>query len=90
MLCAKRSTNEGRSRHGRPATSDVPTKGIMGGVKDSAKQVLGRIAEVWQIDTGRVRWSTKERQDALAFENYIVDKIRANIGARNAIDALWY
>ena len=62
----------------------------MGGVNDSAKQVLGRIAEVWQIDTGRVRWSTWERQDALGFENYIVDRIRANIGARNAIDALWY
>ena len=62
--------------------------GIMGEVNDSAKQVLGRIAEVWQIDTGRVRWSTKERPDALAFENYIVDRIRANIGARNAIDAL--
>ena len=62
----------------------------MGGVNDSAKQVLGRIAEVWQIDTGRVRWSTWERQDALGFENHIVDRIRANIGARNAIDALWY
>jgi hypothetical protein len=37
-------------------------------VNDSAKQVLGRIAEVWQIDTGRVpgprgrdrmRWASK-------------------------------
>ena len=41
--------------------SDVPKRGIMGGVNDSAKQVLGRIAEVWQID-GRVRWSTREGQ----------------------------
>jgi hypothetical protein len=38
--------------------------GIMGGVNDSAKQVLGRIAEVWQIDTDRVRWTTREGQDA--------------------------
>jgi hypothetical protein len=33
-------------------------------VNDSAKQVLGRIAEVWQIDTDRVRWTTREGQDA--------------------------
>jgi hypothetical protein len=62
----------------------------MGGANDSAKQVLGRIAEVWQIDTDRVRWTTREGQDALGSENYIVDRIRTNIGARNAIDALWY
>jgi hypothetical protein len=40
----------------------------MAGVNDSAKQVLGRIADVWQIDTGRVRWTTREGQDALGFD----------------------
>lgn len=36
----------------------------MGELNDRATQVLERIAEVWQIESDRICWTTSDGQDA--------------------------